>query len=92
MVELKVRLGAKGQVVIPKILREQYRIYPKQEVIMREEKEGIIIQRPQINIAQKLKEIAMQVSRERKNKKIVIDPHSIYKQYDKRAKRAGIKL
>lgn len=92
MVELKVRLGAKGQVVIPKIFRDHFQIYPNEEAIMREDVNGIIIQRQKMDVVQKLKEIAMKASAERKEKKLIIDKNSIYEQYEKRAKRAGIKL
>src|SRR3989338_2870127 len=58
MVELKVRLGAKGQIVIPKIFRDSFKLYPKQEAIMKEEENGILITRNKedpIKILEKIK-------------------------------------
>ncbi len=43
------------------------------------------------DIIEKLREIAKKASEKRKGKKLEIDPHAIYEQYDKRARRAGIK-
>ncbi|MDO8508956.1 MAG: AbrB/MazE/SpoVT family DNA-binding domain-containing protein [Nanoarchaeota archaeon] len=92
MVELKVRLGPKGQIVIPKIFRETYKMYPQQEVIITEEKQGVLIKNNNIDILKELEIMAEKASKERKGKKINVDPHAIYEQYDERAKRAGIKV
>ncbi len=93
MVELKVRLGPKGQIVIPKILRDQYKLYPKNEVIIKEDKEGIIIKKPDEDIVKKLRTIAERIN---KNKKIKLNAKEIkemlYEQYEKRARRAGIRI
>ncbi len=92
MVELKVKLGPKGQILIPKILREHYKLYPKQEVIIKEEKEGVLITNNEIDIIKELEKIAKEATKKRKGKKIKIDPHIIYEQYEERARRAGIKI
>lgn len=92
MVELKVRLGAKGQIVIPKILRDKYKLYPKNEVIIKEDKDGIIIKKPDDNLIEKLREIAKSINM----KKIDLSPKNLKKlrdeQYEKRARRAGIRV
>ncbi len=90
MVQLKVKLGMKGQIVIPKIFREQYKIYPNQEAIIKEQEEGILITKNQQDPIEILEKIADEATKKRKGKKAEVDPHAIYEQYEKRAKRAGL--
>jgi bifunctional DNA-binding transcriptional regulator/antitoxin component of YhaV-PrlF toxin-antitoxin module len=90
MVQLKVRLGPKGQIVIPKIFRESYKLYPNQEVIVKAEKENVSINSINEDPIHVLEEVSKEAARRRKGKKLVVDPHEIYEQYDKRAKRAGL--
>lgn len=91
MVELKVRLGPKGQIVIPKIFRNEFNLYPGHEVIIKDEETiGILIKRKSQDPIEILEKIAKEVSKRKKGRKIKIDPHDIYEQYEKRAKRAGL--
>ena len=92
MVELRVRLGSKGQVVIPKILREAYGIYPMQEVIIRQEENGVLIKRNSDDVLKKLKEIRKEITKKMNGKKFTFNKHEIEEQYDERARRAGIKI
>ncbi len=92
MVELKVRIGTKGQVVIPKIFRENYKLYPKEEVIIKAENEGVVIKRQDIDVIAKFREIA----RKANLKKDDISIRKLRKirdeQYEERARKAGIKI
>ncbi len=90
MVELTVRLGPKGQLLIPKILREHYKLFPNQEAIIKDKEEGILISRSQKDRIEIIEKIAEEAAKNRKNKKVNIDNHAIYEQYEKRAKRAGL--
>ena len=92
MVQLKVRLGAKGQLVIPKIFRETYKLYPRREVIIEAEDRGVVIKKQDEDIVGKLKVIAEEAAKRRKGKKFKYDKRAFYEQYDKRARRAGIKV
>ncbi len=92
MVELKVRLGSKGQVVIPKILRDSYKLYPKQEVIISEREEGVLIKKQDTDIIEKLKELAREASKKRGGKPFKYKKEDFYEQYEKKARRAGIKI
>ncbi len=92
MVELKVRLGSKGQVVIPKIFRESYKIYPNQEAIITAVDEGVLIKKNDINIIEKLREMAKEAKKIRKGRPFTYKKEEFYEQYDKRAKRAGLKV
>ena len=90
MVELKVRLGQKGQLVIPKIFREAYKMYPEQEVIIKEEQEGVLIKKQTNDPIALLEKISQEAAKIRKGKKVRIDPNAIYEQYEKRTRRAGL--
>ena len=45
MVEVVTTVGPKGQILVPKILRNEYGIDPKDKVVLKEEKEGILIKK-----------------------------------------------
>lgn len=90
MVELKVRLGPKGQIVIPKIFREAYKMYPEQQVIIIEQEEGVLIKKQTSDPLAILEKVSQEAEKKRKGKKLKIDAHAIYEQYEKRAKRAGL--
>lgn len=92
MVELMVKLGPKGQVVIPKIFRESYKLYPEQSVIIAAEKEGVLIKQAQKDIVKELEKIAREATKRRNGRPFVYKKEEMYEQYEKRAKRAGIKL
>lgn len=90
MVELKVRLGSKGQLVIPKIFREVYKMYPEQEVIIKDTEEGVMIKKQTDDPIALLDRISQEAAKIRKGRKIKLDSHEIYEQYEKRARRAGL--
>lgn len=94
MIELKVRLGPKGQIVIPKIFRETYKMYPEQEVIIKEQEEGVLIKKQIENIVEKLRKIAERVNENKKRKSLDARTmkKTFYEQYEKRARRAGISI
>ncbi len=92
MIELKVRLGPKGQVVIPKIFRDNYKLYPRNEVIITAEEDGVLIKKQDDNLIEKLREIAKEATRKRKGKPFIYDKRQFYEQYEKRARRAGIRI
>ncbi len=43
MVKLRIKVGAKGQILIPKILREEYRIKEGGMVIIEPREEGVLV-------------------------------------------------
>lgn len=90
MVELKVILGSKGQVVIPKILREYFKLYPNQRAIMKPTDEGVLITRNENNPVEILEKIAETASEKRKGKPLRYSKKEFYEQYGKREKRAGL--
>lgn len=92
MVELKVRIGPKGQVVIPKILRETFKLYPKQEVVIKAENEGVLIKKNDENFIERLREIARSIN----IKKSRLSSENLKKirdeQYKERARKSGIRI
>ncbi len=68
MVETETRMGPKGQILIPKLLREEYNIFPGDELILKEGENGILIEKQIENPIQSLRTIAKKY-----NKKININ-------------------
>ena len=46
MIKQEMKVGPKGQIVIPKLFREQKRIHPGDRVFIELKKEGIVIDKP----------------------------------------------
>lgn len=86
MVVLMVKLGPKGQVLIPKLLRDEFGLIPGKDVVIKEQKEGVLIQRPQTDPVAVFREIA------KGGLKKHVDVHAIEEQYEERFKRAGFDL
>ncbi|MDO8428786.1 MAG: AbrB/MazE/SpoVT family DNA-binding domain-containing protein [Candidatus Diapherotrites archaeon] len=57
MVEITMTVGPKGQVVIPKVLRDEYGILPNDKVIVKESPNGIIISKPKLDVANIFREL-----------------------------------
>ena len=49
MVKLKVKVGSKGQIVIPKVIREKQGIEPGKFLLIDEENGKIVIEKPDVN-------------------------------------------
>ncbi len=78
MVSIKARVGPKGQIVIPKVLRDEYNISPGDDIIMREDHQVIVIEKHQEDIVKKLEALAKQIKLRK------FDLHEIEKEYDER--------
>lgn len=83
MVRIKTRVGSKGQVVIPKVFRDEYNISPGDEVIFEENSQALLLKKPNEDIIKILEESAKKIKFRGK-----IDPHAIEEQYEERWKRA----
>ncbi len=56
--EVLISVGPKGQVLIPKSMRDEYGISPYGKVAARKEKDGVLISRPRSDAVHALRSIA----------------------------------
>jgi len=76
MVEMIMTVGPKGQVVIPKPIRDMYGIAPSDKVVFKEEKEGIIVSKQKSGAVEAFKRIALS------GKNISIDIKKLKKRFE----------
>lgn len=81
MIKEEMKVGPKGQVVIPKIFRKAFGIAPGSKVIFELREEGILIEKPNAEI----EKIAERIARSGKPAK-KIDIHGIYEEIEERWK------
>ncbi len=82
MIKQRMKIGPKGQVVIPKIFRDNTGIVPGSRVIMEMTKEGILIEKPKESAAEIFERIAKSGKHVKK-----IDYHGYEKELEKRWKK-----
>jgi len=94
MVELKVRMSTKGQIVIPKVFRDSNKMHPQEEFLIKIEQGKVIIEKQEEDIVAKLREIAVKINEGKKRKQLSAKQMKeiFYEQYEERAKRAGIDI
>ena len=83
MVSIKTKIGQKGQIVIPKAFRDEYGLKVEMEITLKDIGEGILLQRPILNISEEFAKLAT-----RSVKKV--DIHAIEDEYEERMKRSGL--
>ena len=83
ILKMKMKVGPKGQVVIPKDMRDKKNIRPGDEILMELGDEGILIEKPKRDIIADFKRIA-------ENGKPVeeIDPHMYEEELEERWKKS----
>ncbi len=86
MVEAVVMMGDKGQILIPKLLRDQFSIFPGQPAVIEETEEGILIKKTGKDPIELFEETANKIGASKKN------ITSIKHEYESRMKKAGLKL
>ena len=82
MVRISVRVGPKGQLVIPKVFRDEYSIAPGDAVVVREEDHKLVIEKPKDPVA------ALASLAERINFKGTLDFHALKDRYGERWKKS----
>ena len=82
----RMKVGPKGQVVIPKSFRKIYHIMPGDEVFFEQDERGALIQKPSKDIF----ELAHDLSSKIKKSVKVDSDRDYYTQIEKRQKRAGL--
>ena len=86
MVILKMKIGPKGQVVIPKVLRQKYNFWPGEEVIVEDSQTGVLIEKQAVDIVAIARDAARQI-----NHKGKIDKHTLYdKMMEERFTKTGL--
>jgi len=58
MIEEEMKVGPKGQVVIPRALRKALKIHPGSKIIFRFEGDKLILQKPEVDAVALLERIA----------------------------------
>lgn len=84
ILKMKMKVGPKGQVVIPKEMRDEKKILPGDEVLMELSDEGILIEKPKRDIIEEMKKIAKSIGYKGK-----IDPHLYEEELEERWKKAS---
>ncbi|HLC72215.1 MAG TPA: AbrB/MazE/SpoVT family DNA-binding domain-containing protein [Candidatus Nanoarchaeia archaeon] len=51
MVRISTKLGQKGQLVIPKVFRDEYHMYPGDTIVVKEEDHKLVIEKPKDPVA-----------------------------------------
>jgi len=82
MVRIKTKVGPKGQIVIPKVFRDEYNISPGDEIMIEENNNLLVIEKPQEDIIKKLENFAKKI----KLRKFNI--HAIEEEYEERWKKS----
>ncbi len=81
MVRISLRVGPKGQLVIPKVFRDEYNIHPGDAVVVKEEDHKLVIEKPKDPVA------ALTALAERINFKGTLDYQAIKDRYGERWKK-----
>jgi len=72
MIREEMKVGPKGQVVIPKVFRKSAGIHPGTRVVFSLKKEGILIEKPKSDTV----EVFAKIAKMKKSRKI--HPHDAY--------------
>ena len=83
MVEEEMKVGPKGQVVIPCAMRKALKIEPGSKVLFTLDNDKLILKKPAFDAVAVFKRIAKEI-----NCKKEIDPHAYEEELDERFKRA----
>lgn len=82
MVGINTKVGAKGQIVIPKVFRDEYNISPGDEIVIKEKNNELVLEKPKDPV----KELEKWAKIIKFNKKV--DPDSIEEEYEERWKKS----
>ncbi len=73
MIEIRMKVGPKGQVVIPKPFRNAFKMAPGTEVVFSIEEEKLVLSKPLVKASEYFEKMA-----KRQKKDIDIHPHEAY--------------
>lgn len=83
MVSITTKIGQKGQIVIPKAFRDEYGLEIEMKITLKDIGEGILLQRPILNIAEEFAKLASTSVKK-------INLHALEEEYQERMKRSGL--
>ena len=83
MIEEEMKVGPKGQVVIPRTMRKALKIEPGSKVLFRLEDDKLILKKPAFDAVAVFERIAKEINYNKE-----IDPHAYEEELDERFKRA----
>lgn len=75
MIEIAMKIGPKGQVVIPKPFRTAFKMTPGTDVVFSIEKEKLVLSKPPVKASEYFEQMA-----KRRNKKFTMHPHEAYEE------------
>ncbi|HEX9261761.1 MAG TPA: AbrB/MazE/SpoVT family DNA-binding domain-containing protein [Candidatus Bathyarchaeia archaeon] len=79
MIEEEMKVGPKGQVVIPRTMRKALRISPGSKVIFKLDDKRLILETPRFDAVATFSRIAKQINYNKK-----IDPHKYEQEFEER--------
>ena len=79
ILKTKMKVGPKGQIVIPKEIRDEKKIFPGDEVFVELNEEGILIEKPAQDIVAEFERLAKSIGYNKK-----IDPHAYEEELEER--------
>ncbi len=80
MIKEEMKIGPKGQVVIPKVFRKSLGLQPGTKVIFVLREEGVLLERPREDVVKVFKEIA------ESGKSVKIKPDEYVEELEKRSR------
>ncbi len=75
MIEIAMKIGPKGQVVIPKPFRNAFKMAPGTEVVFSVEGDKLTLSKPPVKASEFFEQMA-----KRRNKKFTMHPHDAYEE------------
>jgi AbrB family looped-hinge helix DNA binding protein len=79
LIEEKMKVGPKGQVVIPRAIRKALNISPGSKIVFKLDDGKLILEKPSLDAVAVFKKIAQQINYNKK-----IDPHQYEEELEKR--------
>ncbi len=75
MIEITMKIGPKGQVVIPKPFRTAFKMTPGSDVVFSIEGDKLVLHKPSVSTSDYFREMA-----QRRKKKLKFHPHEAYEE------------
>jgi len=79
ILKTKMKVGPKGQIVIPKEIRDEENIFPGDEVFVELSDKGILIEKPKKDVVAEFERLAKSIGYNKK-----IDPHVYEEELEER--------